>query len=393
MRFYQHCQTVGVFNQIGGVRRISSIGTGSLQQLLSPDSYIGNSAAAPRWSNCKEPQPGAVVHPASEKDVQVTVKWAVDNNIPFFVQNGGNGWATTFTIDDNGIAVDIDLLRDVTFSGDKNLFIVGGIGSLTGEYGLRVDNIMSMNVVLADGSSEVITLESSPDLFWALRGAGPNFGVVTLAVLKAHPVNSNKSSTAWTGALIYTPTQLDSGLGAIASLTIEATNVTLHDLDLGNTGQPSIVVSVFYHGTEDAGRAALASLLSVGPVSDGIATSSYETWNVGSICAKGGRKPTWAVGMSRLDPTSWHAVYDVWKELVGQAGFEHSSVLLNINAMEKARELPVSSSVFPFRQTVSLFASITALHTDPALDATALSYGQKARELWQSADGLAQHST
>ncbi|KAI0893448.1 hypothetical protein F4806DRAFT_475778 [Annulohypoxylon nitens] len=409
----------------------SNIDTSSLKKLLSSNSYIGDSTTAPRWSDYMDPQPGTVVHPALEKDVQITVNWAIENEVPFLVQNGGNGWATTFTIGNSGIAIDLDLLRDVVFSDDKNFVTVGGgalvsnvttagaqngalvatgtcdcvgflgavlgggIGYLTGEYGLGVDNIVSMNVVLADGSAKVVTPKSSPDLFWALRGAGPNFGIVTSAVVKVYPVDNNNPSTAWAGALIYTPTQLDSVLGAIANLTMESHMSLAMTWALSNTSQPSIVVSVFYHGTEDAGRTAFASLFSIGPVSDGTAVTSYETWNVGTTtaCIKGGRKPTWAVGMSRLDPTSWHAVYDVWAELAGQPGFEHSSVLVNINAMEKARELPAFSSAFPFRQTVNLFASITASYTDPSLDATALSYGQKSREIWQGGDGLAQHST
>lgn len=211
----------------------------------------------------------------------------------------------------------------------------------------------------------------------------------------AHPVDSNNPLTAWAGALIYTPAQLDSVLGAIANLTLEPRMSLSMTWVLGVTGQPSIIVSVFYHGTEDAGRAAFVSLLAIGPVSDGTGITPYEMWNAGSAtaCARGGRKSTWGVGMSCLDTASWLAVYEVWAELVKQAGLEHSSVLLNINPMDKARELPVFSSAFPFLETVSLFASTTAFYTDPALDAIALSYGQKARELWQSSDGLAHHST
>lgn len=325
----------------------------------------------------------------------------------------------------------MDLLRDVAFSDDRKLVTVGGgalisnvtaagsrngalvatgtcdcvgmqgavlgggIGYLTGEYGLGVDNVVSMNVVLADGSAEIVTWKSSPDLFWALRGAGPNFGIVTSAVFKSHPIGSSNLGTAWTGALVYTPAQLDSVLRVISNLTLTPPMSLSMTWALGDTGQPSIIVSVFYHGTEDAGRAAFASILGIGPVADGTGIVPYNMWNAGSAsaCAKGGRKPTWGVGMSRLDPASWHAVYDVWAELVGHAGFEHSSVLLNVNPMDTARELPVFSSSFPFRHTVSHFASITALYTDPTLDAMALSYGQKARELWQSADGLVHHST
>ena len=63
----------------------------------------------------------------------------------------------------------------------------GGYGNLGGLYGLRVDNILSLNTVLANGTFLQVTPKES-DLFWALRGAAPNFGIVTSVVMKSYPV-------------------------------------------------------------------------------------------------------------------------------------------------------------------------------------------------------------
>ncbi|KAI1498336.1 hypothetical protein F5X99DRAFT_420717 [Biscogniauxia marginata] len=398
---------------------VRGVDTSSLRKLLSPESYISNRTTAPRWSDYKAPQPAVVIHPASESDVQITVKWAVERKIPFLAQSGGNGWATTFTLKKDGVIIDLDLLRAISFSASKKLVTVGGgalvsdvaaagsqnsalvttgtcdcvstlgallgggIGYLTGEYGLGVDNVVSMNVVLADGTLKTVTAESSSDLFWALRGAAPNFGIVTSAVLVAHPVNSSNPSTAWEGALIYTPAQLDPVLDAIANLTLASQMALSMTWVLSDSGTPTIIVNVFYHSLEAAGRAAFNSLLAISPVSDRTAITPYAEWNAGATTAC----------MSRLDPASWHAVYNVWAGLVKQAGVEHSSVLLNAYPMGKARKLPLSSSAYPFRDTISYFASITVLYTDPAFDGAALTYGRRARVLWQGGDGLAQDST
>ncbi|KAI2614857.1 hypothetical protein GGR54DRAFT_615130 [Hypoxylon sp. NC1633] len=302
------------------------------------------------------------------------------------------------------------LISDVTAAASQNDVLVttgtcdcvgllgallgGGIGHLTGERGLGVDNVVSMNVVLADGTAETVTAKS-PDLYWALRGAAPNFGIVTSAVLRAYPTDSSNPSTAWAGALIFTAEQLDRVLSAIAELTLTSHMALTMTWVLGNNSTPTIIVSVFYHGAEEAGRDAFASLLAIGPVSDGTAITPYKEWNAGSTnaCIKGGRKPTWGVSMSRLDPASWLAVYDIWRELVQQPGAERSSVLLNVYPMDKARESPVSSSAYPFRDTVTHFASLTALYTDPTFDDIASSYGTKARAIWRKQDGLAHDST
>lgn len=279
--------------------------------------------------------------------------------------------------------------------GALGAILGGGIGFLTGEYGLGVDNVVSMNVILADGSLRKVTESSSPDLFWALRGAAPNFGIVASAVLRSYPVESSSSLEAWQGALIYTPAQLDLVLGAISELALTSQMALSMTWILASNGTPSIIVSVFYHGTEAAGRSAFSSLIAIGPVVDGTKIVQYTDWNVGTkmACIKGGRKPTWGVGMSHLDPASWHAVYDVWARLGQEPGAERSSVLLTAYPMDKARQLPVSSSSYPFRDSVYLFASFTASYTDAAFDETALTYGTSARALWQAADGLAHHST
>jgi FAD/FMN-containing dehydrogenase len=175
------------------------------------------------WNAMIDRRPAAVVRAAGASDVIQTVRLAAQHGLLLSVRGGGHNIAGN-AVCDGGLMLDLSPMRSVrvdlsaktvrvepgarlgdldketqafglatptginSTTGVAGLTLGGGFGWLSRKHGLTVDNLLSADVVTAAGELVRVSASEQPDLFWAIRGGGGNFGVVTSFELKLHPV-------------------------------------------------------------------------------------------------------------------------------------------------------------------------------------------------------------
>ena len=266
----------------------------------------------------------------------------------------------------------------------------GGYSRLMGFYGFGVDNIVSMNLVAPNGATIKVGPEDT-DLWWALRGAGPNFGVVTSATMKAYPVPISQNG-AWLGPLIFTEDKIEALVKAINILDLQPPMaIFLYFTTLPPANNSAVVAIPFYlNGNETQGKAAFSSIYAVGPVADQTGWTPYNKINAGSdsICTKGGRKPSYGAGLANMHPATWRAIWNQYNAFLKTPGTQNSYVLVEAYSLYKAMSYGDASSSYAFRSSIKFNAVATAWYSDASLDSTAETFGSTVRDLWRSTDNL-----
>ena len=279
----------------------------------------GYDEARALYNGMIDKHPAAVVYCADAGDVAAGIKFATDRDLRIAVRCGGHNGAGLGSVDE-GIVLDLSELNDVTVDQDTKtakvqggarlgqvdaaahhyslavpagvisttgvggLTLGGGVGHLTRKCGLTIDNLIGARVVLADGSTVEADEEREPDLFWALRGGGGNFGVVTEFRFRCHDVG-----TVDAGPVIYDlgdagdvlrwyrefmPAQPDELSGFFAFLSIPPGPPFPEELHL----RP--VCAIVWCHTGEPDSPALREARSYGnPIVDGIAPVPFPAWN------------------------------------------------------------------------------------------------------------------
>ena len=193
-------------------------------RLIGPDDSDYDEARS-LFNAMFDKRPALIARCATAGDVAKTVAFAREHGLPIAIRGGAHNGAGLGSVDD-GVVIDLSLMRDVEVDPDARtvrvgggctwgevdaatnehglatpsgiisttgvggLTLGGGLGHLTRKCGLAIDNLLEAEVVLANGEQVRANADENPDLFWALRGGGGNFGVVTSFKFRLHDVGT-----------------------------------------------------------------------------------------------------------------------------------------------------------------------------------------------------------
>jgi hypothetical protein len=285
--------------------------------LLAP-ADAGFEDATRLWNGMIEKRPALVVQPTGTADVVEAVNFAREHDYELSVRGGGHNIAGT-ALADGGVTIDMSRLRGIVVDpeaptatvqpgcllgevdretqlhglatplgfisevGVAGLTLGGGLGYLTRRFGWTVDNPLGVEIVTADGQARRASRDEHADLFWAIRGAGANLGVVTSFTLRLHQVGP----TVYGGLIAWPFERADEILRAYRALTTEAPRELAVWLNLlrapaapfvphGWHGERICGMAVCYSGDLDHVDEALAPIRALGdPVFDLLAQQPY----------------------------------------------------------------------------------------------------------------------
>ena len=286
------------------------------------------------WNATVDRRPALIARCLTDSDVQAAVRFAAAHRMLLSVRGGGHHIAGN-AVADGGLMIDLSGMRTIHIDGKTRtarvgagallgdldreaqahglatplginsttgvagLTLGGGFGWLTRRHGLSIDNLLGATVVTADGALRVVSASAEPELFWALRGGGGNFGVVTSFDFQLHPVGPE----LYAGLVVYPFAQARQVLRAWRDFTAGAPDELsvwtvlrkappLPFLPESVHGTEVVVFPLVYCGDVEAGQRAAAAVLQFGdPVGTALGPTPYAGFQTAfePLLAPGGR--------------------------------------------------------------------------------------------------------
>jgi FAD/FMN-containing dehydrogenase len=275
--------------------------------LLASDA--GYDAARQIWNGAFDRRPALIAHCAGAADVMRAVEFARAHDLLVSVRGGGHSLSGQ-SVCEGGLMISLAAMRGiridpkartarvepgvllgefdreaqafglvtpagtVSHTGVAGLTLGGGVGRLARRYSLTCDNLLSMDLVAADGRLMRASATEEPDLFWALQGGGGNFGVVTSFEYRLHP----SPPVLLGGPVVFPLAQARGALRAYADFAGDAADDVYAEAGLATMpdGERALVINTCYAGDPGAGEKALAPIRKFGAaVRDAIGPMPY----------------------------------------------------------------------------------------------------------------------
>ncbi|KAL5335387.1 hypothetical protein BJX70DRAFT_390676 [Aspergillus crustosus] len=399
--------------------------------IFFPDEEIFENATE-RWSDYHKPNFTVVVEVAEEEDVAKAIRYANSEGIPFLAVNGGHGAISTLSNMQHGIQIWLQNLNFISIAEDgetatfgggiKSATLIsalfeqgkqtvhgvcecvsylgpalgGGHGVLQGKHGVAADQFLSLNVVTADGELRTVSEDSEDsDLWWAMRGAGHNFGVVTSVTSKIYDVPDDG---LWAyEQLIFNGDHVE-GLferfNELAEFQPPGFLVWTYLLNIPafSPVEPVYVANFIQEGVEEVKPEIIDRFRELSDIPPPVKTTGLYTdipyWINTDLnsrgCAKKENKVRFPIGFPRYNVHTQRDFYEAFAEVVtGNSPFNASMVLLEQYSAQGVKAVPLDSTAFPDRYDDLLVSPVIAYPntSDYAIEVKAEEFGNRLRDI------------
>ena len=399
---------------------------GQLRGALCYPGDPGYEQARTLWNAMIDRRPAAVVRAAGAADVMRAVNLAREHRLVLSVRGGGHNIAGN-AVCEGGLMLDLSPMKSVrvdpsrrtarvepgatlaefdkeaqafglatplginSTTGVAGLTLGGGFGWLSRKFGLTVDNLLSADVVLAKGALVHASAEENPDLFWAIRGGGGNFGVVTSFEFRLHPVgpevlaglvvhpfsNARQLLQAYRRAAASAPDDLSCWVVMRKAPPLPFLPPEVH-------GKEVLVFAVCYMGAPEQGERAIAPIRALGkPIADVIGPAPFAAWQQAfDPLLAPGRRNYWK---SHDFVELGDAAIDLMIASVGRLPSPECEVFIG-QLGGAVNRVPATSTAYPHRD-VNFVMNVHTRWGDASDDAACIGW---ARDLF---DRMAPHAT
>jgi FAD/FMN-containing dehydrogenase len=377
------------------------------------------------WNAMIDRRPAAILRCREAGDIPPALAWCRKHGLDLSIRGGGHNIAGSAICDD-GLMIDLSPMKTVRVDAERRLVSVepgatlgdldratqahglaipvginsttgvagltlgGGFGWLTRKYGLTIDSLTAADVVTADGSALSVSERENQDLFWAIRGGGGNFGIVTRFEYTAYPVGPDVLA----GLVVYPIDQAREVLAQyrrFAASAPEELNVwvvmrkapPLPFLPESVHGREVVVLAVFYCGDVDKGQALIDPLRHFGDVwGEHLGAQPYSQWEQAfdPLLTPGARNYWKSLNFTELSD----ALFDVTLSAVGRLPSNQCEIFIGLLAGAANRVSPDATAYF--HRDARFVMNVHGRWNDAAEDAQGIAW---SRDFFRSAQPYA----